>query len=120
MIAIRDIKFKKRTTHFLGRNGQMKCGGLTLTTTAANSVMIEPFTSKGSVGRALLEVPNEDVPALIKALQSLRSKPVAMSIKEFAQETKLVDAQLRQAFGDFCVQGDSFAKWWAENQGRYV
>lgn len=67
----KDIKFIKRLTAYLGRNGQMKCSGLTLTKTMNRSVMIEPLTSKGVIGRSLIEIPNEDIPAVIQALKQL-------------------------------------------------
>lgn len=71
----KDIKFLTRITRFIGRNGQMKCAGITLTKTAEKSVMLEPLTARGikygERGHCLVEIPNEDIPALIKTLQAL-------------------------------------------------
>lgn len=70
-MAIKEIKFT-RQTNFTGRNGYMKCGGIEVMGFDHKSmVQVAPITSKGAVGRCDIEIPLEDVPALIAALQEI-------------------------------------------------
>lgn len=62
------IKFN-RTVQFLGRNGGFKCTGVSVITTQDNSVMIEPITSKGEIGRSFIEIPIENIEVFINTLK---------------------------------------------------
>ena len=65
------IGFSKPTT-FLGRNGLFTATGLTFLKTSHKgvpTVVMEPITSRGVLGRGHLEIPVEDIPALIAELQ---------------------------------------------------
>lgn len=65
-----EIRFKKRITAFKGRNGVMKCSGVEVYRGGDLSTMwLSPLTSRGVVGRCYIEVPVEDIPALIKAIR---------------------------------------------------
>lgn len=60
-----------RVTSFLGRNGTFQASGLKVWAGRYNGgVYLEPITSKGKVGRCCIEIPAEDIPALIKLLQA--------------------------------------------------
>ena len=39
-----------------------------------STIELQPFTSRGVIGRAMLEIPLEDVPAVIEAMQKMVSK----------------------------------------------
>jgi len=67
---MKEIKFK-RTSTFLGRNGEFKSTGLRINLTFDNGIFIEPITSKDKTGRAYLAIPIESIPELIEALKSL-------------------------------------------------
>ena len=70
-----QIKFA-RTTNFTGRNGYFKlCGVELLRLLQNNSVMLTAISTKG-VARCDMEIPNEEIPALIAALQEVHSKNV--------------------------------------------
>jgi hypothetical protein len=60
-------------TNSLGRNGYMKCSGLDLCKGGLRDdlMLLSPLTSRGHVGRCELEIPLEDLPALIAGLQKL-------------------------------------------------
>lgn len=66
------MKFTKQTT-FLGRNGVFKATGLEITRCLdaddRSVIVLEPVTSKGVTGRCNIEIPPEDIPALIVELQ---------------------------------------------------
>lgn len=66
-----------RQTNFLGRNGYMNCSGLDLCKGGLRDdlALLSPLTSRGQVGRCELEIPLEDLPALIAGLQKLLPKP---------------------------------------------
>jgi hypothetical protein len=71
------VKFT-RQTNFTGRNGYHKCSGIELwVMNGQQAVNIAPLTSKGVVGRCDIEVPLEDVPALIAALQAIVPAPTS-------------------------------------------
>jgi len=74
-----DITYK-RTVNFIGRNGMFKQSGIAIDLTerefkdkTTSTVELQPFTSRGEIGRAMLEIPLEDVPSVIKALQAITS-----------------------------------------------
>lgn len=59
----------KRIVSFIGRNGCFKASGLEIGNDKFNKVVtLEPITSKGEVGRAMLEIPKENIPDVIKEL----------------------------------------------------
>jgi len=74
-----QVKFSKRITHFLGRNGYGKCTGIELHKTSYNpeadgtkqggTVWFTPYTSKGQPARCEFSVPIEDIPEIIKNLK---------------------------------------------------
>jgi hypothetical protein len=70
-----DLKYT-RVVMFEGRNGYFKCSGmhtLMLPPEEGNSkkdLLIYPITSKGVTGRGCIQIPEEDIPELIKVLQS--------------------------------------------------
>ncbi len=66
----KQIKFE-RTTNFTGRNGYLKCGGIDVQTLRHNrSVMLTAITSKDKIGSGDIEIPEENIPELIIALQA--------------------------------------------------
>ena len=65
---ITEFKFKSRRTQFLGRNGSGHQTGVSVYGTTGATVIIEPITSKGTVGRCFIEIPKEDIPNFIDAL----------------------------------------------------
>jgi len=68
------MKFTRPTT-FLGRNGVFTATGMEvsvyLSPSNQNLVILEPVTSKDIIGRCNIEIPREDIPALIAELQAL-------------------------------------------------
>jgi len=66
---LKELKFSRLTT-FTGRNGTFKCAGVELID-YTDRVQISPVTSKGNVGRCDIDIPVEDIPALIEALQDI-------------------------------------------------
>jgi hypothetical protein len=69
----KTIKFD-RTVQFLGRNGGFKCTGVSALATSDDTLMIEPITSKGDVGRCFIEIPIENVSAFINALELISNQ----------------------------------------------
>jgi hypothetical protein len=67
---MKDIIFKT-TSKFLGRNGEFKSTGLTIGETFENHVSIQPITSKGLIGKAIICIPKDSIDDLIKALLSI-------------------------------------------------
>jgi hypothetical protein len=65
-MSIKNLAFNRHVT-FTGRNGTMKCAGVELME-FDDRVQISPITSKGDVGRCDIDIPKENVPALIEAL----------------------------------------------------
>jgi len=61
----------KHPTSFVGRNGTFTCTGFEITRTMENTVMIEPVTSKDKTGRALLEIPRENLKEFINILKKM-------------------------------------------------
>jgi hypothetical protein len=71
------IQFKNSdATFFLGRNGFFQCRGLDISScfVAGGVVSISPITSKGKVGRAMIDFPVNCIPALVELLQSIYAK----------------------------------------------
>jgi hypothetical protein len=103
-----DLKYK-RTANFLGRNGMFKQTGISVATTGAKSVTLQPFTSKGIIGRAWLEIPLEDVPSVIAALQKVTNLKSLLSTSDVASaqwsEAKSIIADAIE-FGEEHVGGD--------------
>ena len=64
-----EIHIEHSETHFIGRNGYFKQRGVSVRSTVGNTVLIEPITSRGTVGRCMIEIPKDTVPELIKALK---------------------------------------------------
>jgi len=68
------MKFTKTTT-FTGRNGCFKATGLELSVYLKPNndsvIVLEPITSRDIIGRCQIEIPREDIPALIAELQKL-------------------------------------------------
>ena len=64
------INFKKEV-EFLGRNGRFKCTGVSLSNSFEGDIVIEPITSKGLVGRSMIEIPKENLNELIDELKKL-------------------------------------------------
>jgi hypothetical protein len=66
------MKFSQPTT-FLGRNGSFEASGLEINPyrTWNNHLVIvfEPITSRGNIGRCNIEIPIQDIPALIAELK---------------------------------------------------
>ena len=78
-----DLKYK-RTVNFLGRNGMFKQSGVAVTKTPGQTlVTLQPFTSRGDIGRAWLEIPLEDVPSVIAALQKVTAPKTPTDDKGF-------------------------------------
>jgi hypothetical protein len=70
-----QVKFS-RTVKFTGRNGAFKCTGIDIfkwhyTANDTSDISITPITSKGILGRCEIEVPIENLPAVIEILQNL-------------------------------------------------
>lgn len=63
----------KQTVSFLGRNGNFKSIGLNVYKykySTEDKVELTPITSKGLLGRCVIEIPTESIPDLIKSLQA--------------------------------------------------
>ena len=75
-----------RQTNFLGRNGYMKCSGLDLCKGGLRDALVRlsPLTSQGYIGRCELEIPLEDLPALIARLQKLLPKSPSRQVRQQA------------------------------------
>lgn len=59
MVVMSTMETSKETS-FLGRNGAYKCKGFYFHNTSS-STDIQPITSKNSLGRCRIEIPNEDL-----------------------------------------------------------
>lgn len=85
-----DLRFKptRHQPKFLGRNGEFKCKGIEMMRfinppadirepddqPSEDVIMIRPVTSHGVTGRCFIEVPTEEIPALISQLTDLISR----------------------------------------------
>jgi hypothetical protein len=65
----KDIKYD-RTVRFIGRNGYFKQSGIEVTAND-NLVILQPTTSRGETGRCSIEIPIENVGAVMNALSQL-------------------------------------------------
>ena len=75
-----------RLTNFTGRNGYMKCSGMDiLHLNHSQSCMIAPLTSKNQVGRCDIEIPDEDMPKLVRELLMLTDPSLLQDIISFLQ-----------------------------------
>ena len=69
-----DLDYKKNVK-FLGRNGMFNQSGISVSLTEKDGIVtLQPFTGKGDIGRAFLEIPADAVPSVIEALQKMVSK----------------------------------------------
>jgi len=72
------INFKNKVTaaEALGRNGTMECRGLDMCLSNYYKqepvIQITPVNSKGGLGRCYIEVPMEDIDAVIDALTQMK------------------------------------------------
>lgn len=66
---------------FLGRNGEFRCAGLEVKQYGGIVVQFEPVTSKGEVGRCVIEMPVDKLDELIGVLSEIRRKVVGADIK---------------------------------------
>jgi hypothetical protein len=69
----KEIKFKKTTT-FLGRNGEFKTSAILVCSPLTNNgenVRIRPITSKNEIGRCFIDIPKTNVQELIDELKNL-------------------------------------------------
>lgn len=74
-VEIKRVLFKQ-VVSFLGRNGYFKAIGVEIMVIHAKDpdnsfVSISPITSKGDIGRAVIEVPLNNVNELIEGLKEL-------------------------------------------------
>jgi len=67
---MKEIRFE-RTVEAFGRNGFTKNIGLFLSAYDDSLIALRYLNSRGNVGRAMIEVPMENVPELIEALEEL-------------------------------------------------
>jgi hypothetical protein len=66
-----DILFSK-PVQYIGRNGLAKQFGLALSVIGQDKhITIQPFNKRGLCKNTLMEIPLEDVPSLIAALQAM-------------------------------------------------
>ncbi len=64
-----DVHYDK-TVRFIGRNGYFKQSGIEIAANK-NIVILQPTTSKGETGRCSIEIPIENVAAVMNALSQL-------------------------------------------------
>lgn len=70
-----DLDYKKNVK-FLGRNGMFNQSGISVSLTEKDGIVtLQPFTGKGDIGRAFLEIPADAVPSVIDALQKMVQPP---------------------------------------------
>lgn len=65
----KDIKYD-RTVYFMGRNGYFKASGVEIYA-YDEVVILQPTTSRGETGRCSIEIPIENVAAVMNALSEL-------------------------------------------------
>lgn len=69
------MRFAKLIGHFLGRNGYFKAIGVNVYITHDNKeIWLAPITSKEALGRCEIQIPVEDIPALITEMQEKYDK----------------------------------------------
>lgn len=67
-----NIKYNKQV-NFTGRNGYFKQTGLNVVELAHdNKIMLAPLTSKGMIGNCDIQIPKENIPELIKFLETIK------------------------------------------------
>ena len=112
-----DITFKK-TVNFLGRNGMFKQTGMAIDLVerefkdkTTSTIELEPFTSRGVIGRAMLEIPLEDVPSVIAALLKVAklsplplTSGVILTEEQWAKTESLISDAIE--FGEQLVGND--------------
>lgn len=59
--------FKGETFQAQGRNGMMQCKGIAINA-YDNMVAIMPITSKGYTGNCFIDIPKNDIPAMVDFL----------------------------------------------------
>jgi len=115
--TIMDITFKK-TVNFLGRNGMFKQTGMAIDLVerefkdkTTSTIELEPFTSRGVIGRAMLEIPLEDVPSVIAALLKVAklsplplTSGVILTEEQWAKTESLISDAIE--FGEQLVGND--------------
>ena len=70
--AMKTIKFNRTgdmQTRFTGRNGYFKMNGIEVARGSINQVMLTAIDSRGNPARCDMEIPMENVPEFIKALE---------------------------------------------------
>lgn len=82
MSKFTSFRFKNKETNFTGRNGYFKCVGFEVTKTTANTIMLEPITTKGQTGRAMLEIPVEDLKQLFESIEAVTTSDIQIYIKQ--------------------------------------
>jgi len=72
------VKFS-RQVHFRGRNGYFKSIGIHICPwtelDGTTDITVIPLTSRDEEARCMIEIPLEDVPAVIASLQSILKNP---------------------------------------------
>lgn len=100
---MKDIKFSKESK-FLGRNGQFKSIGIVVGETLENHVSIQPITSKGLIGKAIICIPKDSIPDLIKALSSIDGVNGNILIPVSDKEVKIKEIkEIILAWGVVCM-----------------
>lgn len=65
-----DLTYK-RTVNAIGRNGLIKQAGISVIQHDGKNVSLTPVNSKGVIANGMMEIPIEDVPSVIAALQKV-------------------------------------------------
>jgi len=69
--------FFKKTTSFLGRNGEFKCKGISIAsigTPKPEYILIEPITSKDTIGRCSIRIPAKEIDTFCNLLKEAKNK----------------------------------------------
>lgn len=94
----------KTITQFLGRNGMSKCTGINVTKFPLAEhkaedipyVTIVPITSKGVIGRSMIQIPFTSLPELIKELQNHDKEISEKQIEQFGKKiVKLLSLKVK-------------------------
>jgi len=114
-----DIKYTKQV-HFIGRNGYFKQSGLVVQAHEGEMVVIMPLTSRGVTGNCMLDIPLEDVPSVIDALQKSAKLPTHGLVKTLtdtelciifeAARTALADGEVFDSLGEKMDLNDGVMK----------
>lgn len=95
----------KTITQFLGRNGMFKCTGINITKFPLAEhkaedipyVTIAPITSKGVIGRSMIQIPFTSLSELIKEFQSHDERINEKHIEQFGNEViKLLSLKVKE------------------------